>query len=106
MEGLKLAYKYGIILGKNFYPNSGTGHEKNAREIIIKKGWELEYDKYYKKTHRSHQDFLIMEKGAVQLGSSGQRFIIYSVFKVSEHDINKILIKYDLVGYKKIPYSR
>lgn len=99
-------YKYGFILIGKFYPNSGTGHEKNAQEIIRKKGWKREFDNYYERTHRSYQDFLVMEKGAIQLGSSGQCYIIYSVFKVSEHDIDNVVMEYNLIGYKRIRYSQ
>lgn len=101
-----MIYKNGIIVGKQFYPNTGSGHEKNAREIIKRLGWTAEYKKYYQNTHRTYQDFLIMEKGAIQLGSSGQRCIIYSVFKVSSEKIDPIIKEYNLNGYQRIPYSR
>lgn len=101
-----MVYKYGFILARDFYPNSGTGHEKNAQEIIRKKNWGKAYDNYYARTHGSYQDFLVMEKGAIQLGSSGHCYIIYSIFKVSEHDIDNVVMEYNLIGYKRIRYSR
>lgn len=94
--------KLGFIILGNFVPIAGCGHDSMAMEIIRNNGWLSEFHKY---THSDPKDFLILKKGAIQIGSSGiSTQIIYSSLKHSRKDIEKVQEKYGLWGYKLIAY--
>lgn len=94
--------KLGFIINDTFFPITGRGHDHTAMEIINSQGWLSEFHKYKRSDPK---DFLIFQKGAIQLGSSGiSNQIIYYSLKHSRSDIEKIQQKYDLHMYKVIVY--
>ena len=91
---MDLRKKRGFILNGEFYFNSGNGHEGNAIEIINKCGWANEW------RTGTAQDFLVLEKRAIQIGS-GDRYdrIVASRKFYSESTIDRVSKKYNIEDY-------
>ena len=62
---MNLNNKRGFILQGKWYPNVACGHEVNARKIVEANNWKQEWYN----SGEDYQDFLVLRKGAVQLGS-------------------------------------
>lgn len=100
----------GFIINWEFHQNSSiyVNHEENATKIIEKNGWQSEY-KQFKDTAKDDstqtaKDFLILEKGAIQVGLSGGAYIVYSAKKIPETEIDMITSVFGLKTFKKILY--
>lgn len=79
--------KYGFILQGKFYPNEGYGHEANARAIVQKKGWNC--------TSLTYQDYLVLEKRAIQIGSGSTPDAIIACSRFySRSEVERIGKKY------------
>lgn len=85
--------KVGFILNGYWYPNIGSGHERNAREIISNHDWQIEW----MKSNMTAQDFIVLKKGAIQLGSGiyNQILVANSRFYASV-DLKIIMNRYKL----------
>ena len=95
--------KVGFILNNYWYPNMGMGHEGNARGIISNHNWQDEWIK----SCMTGQDFIVLNKGAIQLGSSiYSKMIIASSRFYNERDLNIIMARYKLekISYKTVLY--
>ena len=87
--------KYERLVEGKFYPNSGSGHESNARCIITEKGWSNQWRK------GDAQDFLVLKKKAIQIGSGNHhKIIIASSRYYSETSLDEEVEKYNFYGYK------
>ncbi len=94
---MNLNRKVGFLLGGYFYSNSGRGHESNARGIIREMGWLEDW----LGSHHDAQDYLVLERGAIQLGSGiFSKRIIASKNFYNERTLDKIAEEYGLEGYK------
>lgn len=92
---MNLRNKAGFLIENIFYSNNGTGHEANAREIIRKKGWSKEWN------NGTAQDFLVLEKGAIQIGSGiFTDRIIVSQKLYTQSKVDRIAKMYGLLGCK------
>lgn len=86
-----LCGKLGFVIGNHWYPNEGDGHEKNARKIIFSNSWQQEW--YL--GNSSAQDFIVLEKGAIQLGSGvNNRIIVASSRHHTKFKIDNFLREY------------
>lgn len=91
---MDLRKKRGFILFGEFYSNGGYGHEKNAMEIIRRNGWMKEWN------GGSAQDFLVLEKRAIQIGSgTSYNRIIASRRFYSESTLDRVAKKYHIEDY-------
>lgn len=91
---MNLRDKTGFVVRGRFYNNNGRGHETTAREIIDLLGWDSEWTKGYA------QDFLVCEKGAIQLGSGfNSKQIIVGRDFFNESKVDKVKDLYNLHGY-------
>ncbi|MBR2241450.1 MAG: hypothetical protein IJ890_08795 [Clostridia bacterium] len=92
----KIKGKFGFIVKGKFYSNDkGCGHEANARDIIDKFKWTKEWN------GGEAQEFIVMEKGAIQIGS-GTHYpttIVVSRKFYNESKMEKIKKKYHLEDY-------
>lgn len=85
--------KVGFILHKFWYPNMGCGHEKNARTIILNHNWQTEW----LSTNATAQDFIVLYKGAIQVGSGVLNRIIIADSKFyTQKDLEMIMSRYQL----------
>lgn len=93
-ECMNLRGKAGFVINKKFYSNNGLGHEKNAMELIQKFGWDW-------RGSISAQDFVVCEKGAIQIGS-GTNCDVMLVGKnfFTQPQAESIMKQYQLYGYK------
>ena len=92
---MNLKKKVGFFLNGVFYDNNGRGHEKNAMTIIAQNGWTREW------MTGSAQDFLVLEKRAIQLGSGiFNDHIIASKEVYTEFHLDKFCALHGLQGYK------
>ena len=91
---MNLRYKTGFVINKEFYPNNGLGHEKNAMNLINEFGWDWNGT-------ISAQDFIVCKKGAIQVGS-GINYDVVVVGKefFTQPQVQNILKQYKLYGYK------
>lgn len=92
---MDLRGKVGFIIGGRFYPNNGRGHESNARDIIRSLGWDKQW------RSGEAQDFLVCEKGAIQIGSGADwnKIVVGRQF-FNESKVERIEKMYNLHGYR------
>jgi len=78
-----------------FYSNKGNGHEANVRDIISEKGWSSQWEKGYA------QDFLVLKKKAIQIGSGGSpKTIVASQKFYTEKSLDEKVKKHNFYGYE------
>ena len=105
---LKLRNKRGFFWNKKWYPNGGNnatnGHEYNAMEII------REHEKLYPnedwdwRSDCSAQDFLVLKKKAIQIGSSGNaKCVIFGRKFYHDDEIEKFKIVHGIEDYDVFP---
>ncbi len=90
--------KRGFIINGKFISVGARGHESGAIDIVNDYGW---YDEWHGKGYA--QDFLVINKGAIQIGS-GRDFNKIVVYE-KHHNISKvdrIKKKYRLEDYDVI----
>ena len=91
---MNLYGKVGFLIEGKFYSNSGRGHEANARDIIHEKGWDSEWN------NGNAQDFLVLHKRAIQIGSGiFHEKIIASREFYNESKIEKVAKMYNIIDY-------
>ncbi|MBR3003315.1 MAG: hypothetical protein IKF38_07190 [Clostridia bacterium] len=89
--------KRGFIINGEWYPNTGLGgHDGNAFSLIENKGWKKEW----LATGDNPHDFLVIHKGAIQLGSGGtaKKIVLSSKFH-SELKLRALKRMYNLEDY-------
>lgn len=91
---MNLSGKVGFLIEGKFYSNSGRGHEANARDIIHEKGWDSEWNS------GNAQDFLVLHKRAIQIGSGiFSKKIIASREFYNESKIERVAKMYKISDY-------
>lgn len=94
LDSMELNGKTGFLMGGKFYSNSGKGHESNARDIIHENGWDNEW------VTGDAQDFLVLKKRAIQIGSGIYSKKIIAARKFyNESTIERVIKKYKLSDY-------
>ena len=93
-DDMNLRGKAGFVVGRKFYSNNGLGHEKNAMELISKFKWNWNGS-------MPAQDYVVIEKGAIQIGS-GTNYDIVIVGKkfFTQPEAEGIKKQYQLYNYK------
>lgn len=85
----------GFFIDGKFYDNKGLGHTANARAIIEMKGWTK------KAKGKDEQDFLVFEKGAVQIGSSvNQKIVLVARKHFNERKLERFKKDHDIEDYQ------
>lgn len=85
--------KVGFILDGYWYPNIGGGHEKNARGLIFNHNWESQW----LNNNATAQDFIVLNKGAIQLGSGVYNQLVIASSKFyRKTDLEIIMRQYKL----------
>lgn len=84
--------EYGFLLygESKIRSNSGNGHNTNAMRLIQDLGY---HEQFVESRYTDAIDFLIFQKGAIQIGSGGKKMVIYSATKYFPKEIDKILDK-------------
>ncbi len=87
--------KHGFIINQKFYHNKGLGHEHNARQLIKHFGWEEQWN------NGDAQDFLVLRKGAIQVGSgvySKKIVVSRKIYRsISKHEeLEEMIKKFEL----------
>lgn len=108
MERMNLRNLRGFFVFEKWFVNSpGSGHEKNAMDIIRR------YRKLYPEENwnwrvlsDSAADFLILEKRAIQLASgSDANCLLYGSKFFTENQIKDFMERNNLLGYRIFAFS-
>lgn len=98
---MNLRNKRGFLISGVYHDNNGLGHESNALKIIQKNGW---LDAWRENGYNA-QDFIVLVKGAIQVGSGHRNeIIIVSSRFYTSSEIEGIKKKYSIHEYTVIMY--
>lgn len=86
-----------LLFGRNWYPNDMNGYNHTATVIIAQNNWSKEW----LASGRDAHDFLVLRKGAVQLGASiYDKILIAAKEFYTDEDLEAIKLKHRLRKYE------